>query len=297
MRHSIIAPALALVAALCWAGNWVVGRAVAADIPAFGLTFWRFALASALLLPFVVSRLRAELPVIVAHWKVIVALGVLNATLFQTMIYIGLQYTTALNALLLSGASPLFTILIARIAVGEAFSLRKLSGMVLSFVGAGWLLLRGDLETLLALQFNRGDLWVLAAMFVWGVYSVLLRFRPAALPGPSLIFAISLVGVVTLLPLWAWELSRGLRMPLDTGSLAAVVYVAVFASIVALLAFNEAVARMGAASATIFLHFMPVFGSVLAMAFLGERLAAYHLIGFPLVLAGVLWATTGRRPN
>lgn len=289
-QNFLIAAALAATAMLCWAGNWVLGRAVRADVPPLGLTFWRWALASAILLPFVALKLRGEWPAIRAGWKVVAVLAVLGAAMFQAMVYIGLHSTEAINALLLNTTAPLWVIIIARLVLGETVTARQVTGIVISFLGAAWLVARGQPARLLDLHFSIGDAWILAALVVWGLYSVMLKFRPPGVSPVVLTFCIALGGAALVLPLHLWE---GTPMPRTAAALGSVVYTGIFASVVAFLAFNAAVARIGPSRTVFFLHLMPVFGAVLAMIFLGERLETYHLIGFPVALGGVLWATTG----
>ena len=286
-----IAVALVLIAVVCWSGNWVVGRSVRDIVPPFGLTFWRWTLAAALLTPFALPKMLREWPTVRANWKVLLGMGLLSGAMFQAMIYIGVHTTTALNASLLSASGPAFTLFIAVIVLRERVTLRQLSGIAIAFIGAGWLVLRGDLAALASLDFTVGDIWIVAAMFVWGAYSVLLRFRPSPLSDLTLVYVISIIAVVMLFPVWLWEMSQGHIIEPNVPTWLTLVYVAVFASIVALLSFNASVAMIGPTKAVTYLYFMPVFGAAMAIVFLGEDLAGYHLIGFVVVMAGVLLAT------
>jgi len=142
------------------------------------------------------------------------------------------------------------------------------------------------------LQFNVGDAWILAALVVWGLYSVLLKFKPAGLSAVGLTFFIAVMGAGFILPLHLWEVARGMHVPLTAAGIGSVLYTGIFASVVALLSYNAAVARIGPSRSVFFLHLMPVFGAGLAVVFLGERLEPFHLIGFPIALGGVLFATS-----
>ncbi len=288
----MIAAALAALASLCWAGNWVLGRAIRADVPPFGLTFWRWAVASVILLPFVRAHWQSDLRSFRAHKPLILAMALLSAAMFQSMTYIGLHSTEAVNALLVSATMPLFMVIIAGIVLRERFSPRQLIGIGGSFLGVAYIIARGEPARLLALHLNIGDLWILAALVVWGLYSTLLKFKPADLSPVGLTFFIALFGALFILPLHIWEMSQGQFVPLTAAGIGSVAYTGLFASVIALLAYNAAVARIGPSRAVFFLHLMPVFGAGLAVVFLGEALAQYHLIGFPVALAGVLWATS-----
>ncbi len=290
-RNFAIAAGLAALASLCWAGNWVLGRAIRADVPPFGLTFWRWFLAALILLPFEARRLRTDWAEVRAHLPLVAGMAVLSAGMFQSMTYIGLHSTEAINALLVSATMPVFVVIIAWIVLRERLSLRQALGIGVSFCGVAWIIARGDPARLLDLHFNVGDAWILGALVVWGIYSVLLKFRPKGLSPVGLTFFIALGGAAVMLPFMLWEVSRGLHVPLAPAGLGAVAYTALFASVVALLSYNAAVARIGPSRSVFFLHLMPVFGAGLAVVFLGETIAGYHMIGFPVALGGVLWAT------
>jgi drug/metabolite transporter (DMT)-like permease len=293
-RNFMIAAGLAALASLCWAGNWVLGRAIRADVPPFGLTFWRWALAAVILLPVGWGRLRADWAVVRAHLPLIAAMALLSAAMFQSMTYIGLHSTEAINALLVSATMPVFMVIIAWIVLRERLTARQALGIGVSFCGVAYIIARGEPGRLLDLHLNVGDAWILAALVVWGTYSVLLKFKPKELSPVGLTFFIAVMGAGFILPLHLWEVSQGLHVPLTAAGIGSVAYTGVFASVVALLSYNAAVARIGPSRAVFFLHLMPVFGAGLAVVFLGERLAPFHLIGFPVALGGVLWATSGK---
>jgi drug/metabolite transporter (DMT)-like permease len=291
-RNFLIAAALAALASLCWAGNWVLGRAIRADVPPFGLTFWRWTLAAVILLPLGWGRLGQDWRAVRAHLPLILGMALLSAAMFQSMTYIGLHSTEAVNALLVSATMPVFMVIIAWIVLRERLTARQALGIGISFCGVAYIIARGDPARLLDLHLNRGDLWILGALVVWGLYSVLLKFRPKDLSPIGLTLFIAVFGALFILPLHLWEVSQGLHVPLTPAGIGSVAYTGVFASVVALLSYNAAVARIGPSRSVFFLHLMPVFGAGLAVLFLGEHLATFHLIGFPVALGGVLWATS-----
>jgi drug/metabolite transporter (DMT)-like permease len=300
-RSVVVAAGFAVIAVICWSGNWVLGRAVRADIPPIGLNFWRWTMAMLILLPVALRSKPADWRALREEWKIVVALGFLGAALFQSMVYIGLQSTQATNALLLNATAPLYVIVIAWLILGNRVNARQMVGISISFVGAAILVSRGDLVTLTRLQFNAGDLWIIAALVIWGLYSVLLRFKPKAMSPMMLVFFIAVCGVAFTMPLYVWETATRQAVHLNMPTVLSVLYTGIFASVVAFVTFNEAVARIGPSKSVYFLHLMPVFGAVFSFVFLGERLQVYHLIGFPVALGGVLLATiipdTQRKPN
>jgi drug/metabolite transporter (DMT)-like permease len=159
--------------------------------------------------------------------------------------------------------------------------------------GAAVLILHGEVEALAELRFNAGDLWMLGAVCLWAVYSVLLRSRPAQVPPLALHTASVGAGALWMLPLFSWEAARGGGLPTDVTVWLAIGFIAVFSSAIAHAMWVRGVATIGANRASVFIHLMPLFGALLAITFLGEQLATYHAVGAALVLGGVV--LTSRR--
>ncbi len=274
-------------AALFWSGNFVVGRAFAGDIPPLTLSYLRWQTALLILLPFTLRPLLRQWPLIVAHkWKMLL-LGVLGVAGFNSLAYLGLQQTTATNALLINSFIPILIILLSRIYPGLPVRWNQLLGILVSTIGVAILIAQGRLERLLALEINRGDLWVLAAVLVWAIYSIGLKFRPPELKPASFLACSVLIGVLALAPLfWLNPFDEPAFEP-TAANLVAVGYVALFASIGAYAFWNQGVKLVGAGTAGQFIHLMPVFGTLMAVAFLGERLHGYHLAGAAAIALGI----------
>jgi len=283
-----------LVTMLCWAGNWVVGRAIREQVPPIALNFWRWAVALLIIAPFALPRLKGKGEVIRRRWPILLGLGATGIASFQVLVYLGLRSTTTVNAVLMNSAAPLFIILCAWLIDGDRASPRQLLGMAISFCGIVLIMERGDLAALGAFKFETGDLIVLAAMPVWGVYSVLLKRRPRELGGVALLFAIAFAGVLVLAPFYAAETIWFQAPTLSVASVAAVFYVAVFASLLAYVCWNHGVAAVGPSRAGFMIHLLPGLASVLAVLTLGESFHLYHVIGIGTILAGVLLATSSR---
>jgi drug/metabolite transporter (DMT)-like permease len=278
------------LAALFWSGNFVVGRAVHGRIPPVGLAFWRWTVALAIL-AFVARRdLRAQWRTLLASWRTLLVLGILGVGNFNMFVYVGLGDTTATNALLLQSACPAFIVAIAAATGAGRAAPRQLAGIAISLAGVVAILTRGAPRALAGVSFARGDLWVLAAVLSWAAYTLLLRRRPAGVDPLALLAALVAVGVAWVAPFHALELVRGARMEVDGVTAASVLYVAIFASVLSYWLWNEGVARLGANRAGVFLHLMPAFGSLLAVAFLGESFRWFHAAGLALILAGVFLA-------
>lgn len=289
VNHGSRGFALLLLAAsmLFWAGNWVIGRALRDAMEPFTLNFVRWALATLILAPFALPKLRAQLPVIRRHWGILLLLALTGVSLFHAMVYLGLRSTTTVNAILLNSSLPLFILACAWILERERSTPRQLGGMLLSLAGIVVILSRGELASLARLEVHAGDLWILLAMPVWGVYSVLLKRRPPELGGVSFLFVIAALGTLLLVP------AAVLAPPRWPGTEAAlgVLYIAVFASIIAFICWNRGVAIVGANAAGFTLHLLPLFGTALAILFLGETFQVFHAVGFATILAGVVVAT------
>lgn len=287
--------ALLALTMLFWAGNWVLGRALRDAFDPVALNFWRWAIAVAVLAPLALPALRGRGAVLRRHAGLIALLGLTGVALFHCLIYLGLRTTTTVNGVLLNSSGPLFILLCAWVMEREKANLRQVGGMLLSVLGILVILSRGELTHLARLEASLGDLWILLAMPVWGVYSVLLRHRPAGLDGVVLLFVIALTGVLLLAPAYAVEAwLRPPRWP-SAGEAAGVLYVGLFASVASYLCWNRGVAVVGAAAAGFTLHLLPVLGTLLAIAFLGETFRAFHAAGIAIILAGVVLATRATR--
>ncbi len=293
-RGRVPAPLLLALAALLWAGNFVVGRAVRGHVPPVALAFWRWTLALAVLAPLGARGVRASWPALRRSWKVVLALGILGVGSFNLLVYVGLHGTTATNALLLNSACPAFILAIGFAAGMGRPAPRQLAGIAVSLLGVLVIVTRGAPAALVRVQLARGDLWVLGAVISWAAYTLLLARRPAGVEPLALLAALVAIGVAWIAPFYALELARGARLHLDAVSASAILYVAVFASVAAYALWNGGVAALGATRAGVFLHLMPAFGSVLAAALLGEAFRAYHAAGIALILAGVTLAGAAR---
>ncbi|MGQ9369808.1 DMT family transporter [Azospirillum sp. ST 5-10] len=285
---------LLLLPPLFWSGNMVLGRAVADAVPPVALAFWRWALGALILLPFAWPHLRRDLEPLRRHWPVVAVLSALGIACFNTFAYIGLADTTALNAVMMQSAMPVLIVAFSFVFFREPVTPLQALGVAVSLAGTFTLIARGDPATLAALHFNRGDLWIGAAVLAYAAYTALLRRRPATHP-LSFLVATFLLGAAMLLPFYLAESLGGRPMAVDAVSLGSVVYVAVFPSILAYLCFNRSVALIGANRTGLSIHLMPVFGSLLAIAFLGERPHWFHGAGIALIAGGIVLAT--RRPQ
>jgi drug/metabolite transporter (DMT)-like permease len=275
---------------LFWSGNVVLGRFIASYIPPITLSVIRWGGAFAILLPFAARHLARDWPLIRRHAGLLTLLALTGFSAYNTMAYYGLHFTTAINGLLLQSVAPLFVALWSFILFRDRLSLRQATGILLSLAGVTVIVCRGSLDVLLATAFNRGDLWFVVALLIYAFYAAMLRVRPAIHPLSFLAVGMG-GGAVLLLPAMAFEIAAGQSMVFDTVTALSLLYVCVFPSLLGYLFLNRGIELIGANRAAPFIHLVPVFGSVLAIALLGEQLRFFHAIGYLLVLAGITLAT------
>ena len=276
---------LLTLVSLFWAGNQVMGRAAAGEVPPITLGC-RWIMATCLILPFAWNAVKADWPVIRANIWLLSFLGIIGGGAINTFSYIGLNYTTATNALILNSAAPIFIVMFCYLIFGDRITVRQLCGIMVSIAGVLIVVLKGDLSALAHMTLNRGDMLVLLGMACWGVYTTFLRKRPAISP---LSFAASTFAAAAIvnIPLALIEAAVGYQPRATWLTAGAIAYVGIFPSVIAYLFYNRGVELIGGNRAGIFTHLVPVFGAVLAFAFLGETPGLYHAAGFAMILAGV----------
>ncbi len=296
LRAAWLAWAGLVTAVLCWSGNALVARAVLGEVPPMALAFWRWALALALLLPFTAASLwrwRGELRR--AGWR-LVALAIPAITCFNTLLYFAAQSTGAVNITLINTCLPLVAFIASGLLLGNWPGRHTWLGLAVAAGGILYLISQGSWARLAALDFHQGDLVMLLAISLWGLYTVLLKRWHGYLGMPTLVLLTVLIaiGLPLLAPVYLWELQRVGGFAPTPGNLAAIGYTAVFASLLAYLGWNHGVRVLGASRASMTNYLMPLFTAVLAWLLLGEALRAYHWIGGGFILAGLL--LTSRAP-
>ena len=291
-RHGLLTnPYLLLtLTALFWSGNMVLGRGIRADVPPLALAFWRWLIAFLLVLPLAWPHLREQWPLLKKGWRPILVLGLLGVGGYNTFAYIALQYTVATNAVLLNSFIPVATMAISWAFLGKHLSRPQAIGVAVSLVGALSIVARGDLAVLAHLNLNLGDIWMLGAVLVWAIYTVGLAWRPAGVHPMLLLAAFTAVGLAALFPAYLWEIAQGRSINVHAASLASLAYVGIFPSFVGYIFYNRGVAEVGANKASLFIHLMPVFGTLLSAVFLGEVPQWYHYLGIGLIFTGI-WLT------
>lgn len=280
-------PLLLACSMLFWAGSIVSGRAAAALVPPSLFTLLRWGGALVIVLPLAWRHLPADRAALWRRWPVVVALAVLGVDAFNNLMYRGLHSTTAINALLLQSAVPLFVIMALFAMFRERPTGRQVLAVLVSLAGVAVIAGQGSITVLRSLEINPGDVIVTAAVICYALYSALLRLKPTVHP-LSLLAVTFAIGVVFLVPLAWQEAADGARLILTPVSVFAIAYSCVFPAFLAYFFYNRGVELVGPARAGQYVHLMPAFGVVLAVLFLGETMHPYHLAGIGLIGVG-LW--------
>ena len=274
---------------LFWAGNIVLGRYVAGQMPPMTLSCIRWVGSFFILLPFAWPHLARDWPVLCARLPLMIGLSATGFALNNALSYWALQYTQALNALLIQSSGPLFVALWSLALFGVRLTFAQLAGIAISLAGVLTIILNGDWLALATIRFNKGDIMLAGALASFGLYSALMPRRPVT-HQLSLITFTTGCGALLLLPFAIWEYSTGFTLKFDTITISTMIYVVAFPSALSYLFFNRGIALIGPNRAAPFFHLMPVFGSAMAILLLGEQPQLFHLIGYGLVLAGIVIA-------
>jgi drug/metabolite transporter (DMT)-like permease len=282
---------LAILATLIWSGNFIVAKVVTIKIPPVSLAFYRWLTASIIILPFAIKQFRKELKSVAGslHYFFWVALS--GVALFNTFVYIGAHYTSAINlALIGTTSSPIISVILARIFLKEKISWMKFSGMLLCIAGVLFLLSKGNIQNLFSLHFDKGDLWVLLAAFCFSVYNTLVKKKPASVSPVNFLFIAFSLGTIMLMPFYIWETTYTPSIVWNIEILSAILYLGIGASVICFLIWNIAINKLGAGRTAIFGNLIPIFSSMEAAFILHEKFTIIHFISMLLVLSGILLA-------
>lgn len=285
----------ALLATFVWSFNFIVGRGFADSIPPYTLALGRWIVAFCAVFPFALPSLLRDWRHFIRHWRYYLAVSLIGITFFNTAIYVAAHSVPALNLSLIATTSPLFTLLLARMFLGEAITHARLAGIFLALAGIILLLTKGDLGILTSLSFQGGDLLMLAASASLAVYTLLLRKRPEGC-GQAAYFAVTFgVGWLFLVPLSVWEIAQGARLAFSLELAGVFLYTGVGASLFSFWCWSRSVAAFGPSNAATVYYTMPLFCGIEAVLFLGEPVSWVHYAGGALILGGMILATRQRK--
>jgi drug/metabolite transporter (DMT)-like permease len=270
-----------------WACNWVIGRGLATSIPPMAMTFYRWLFAILILAPFAWPHLKRDWPAMWKNRRSMLLLGVVGVGSHNALAYLGLNFTTAINGVILNSFVPVMIIALSWIFLRQRLSAVQLAGVTVSLSGVLALLSRGSLETLATLTLNRGDLFIILSMLLWSIYTICLRWKPQGLNMLSFLFVIACIGDAVMLPFYVVESALGFHASFTALNITALLSVALFSSVLAYIFWNRGVEQVGASVAGLFVHLMPVFGTTLAWIFLDEKLQPFHIAGIALILTGI----------
>ena len=277
-----------VLATLCWSGNFIVGKfATFFEIPPLTLNVFRWISVWFILLPFTYKEIYRNLPYIKKNWLVISFMGVITISTFNSVVYFALNYTQVINAVLMLAAIPAATIVLSSLMKIEKTNIFQLFGLILSIIGIGSIISNGDIQKIISLNFNKGDMWMLVCVITWSLYSTLLKKNKFKLSQFTLIQLMVSVGVLFLIPQFFYEKSIGLKINLNKEFLLILIYVAVFPAIAAYYFWQKGIEIIGPNRSTMFIQLMPLFSAIMAIIFFKEKFELYHFAGAILILSGI----------
>jgi len=278
-----------LFAALFWSGNFIVGKAASLyEIPPFTLNFYRWLFAWLILAPFTFKEIIEKKKYILDNIKLIIILGITSITLFNSIVYYSLNFTNVISGVLMISTIPVMIIFFSWIFKIEKTNIYQIMGVVFSLLGVVVIITKAKLNMLLDLNFNKGDIWMVVAMFSWAIYSALLKKKKHELSQIALLQTIITMGLIFLLPIYIVEMKMGYLATLNLPFVLTLTYVVLFPGLASFLFWIKGIAIIGANRSGIFLHSMPIFSASMAMIIFKEKFMFFHLIGAVLILIGIL---------
>ncbi len=274
---------------LFWAGNFIVGKAASLfEIPPFTLNFYRWTFAWLILAPFTLKEIIEKKNYILENIKLIIILGITSITIFNSIVYYSLNFTQVISGVLMISTIPVMIIVFCWLLKIEKTNIYQILGVIFSLCGVAVIITKANLVVLLNLNFNKGDLWMVVAMFSWALYSALLRKKKIEVSQLSLLQVIISAGLVFLLPAYLIEFALGYRASIHLPFILTLTYVVLFPGLAAFIFWIKGISIIGSNRAGIFLHLIPVFSTVLAIIIFKEKFMIYHLIGAILIITGII---------
>ena len=288
MSKKYLAYILLVVASLCWSGNFIVGKfATLFEIPPLTLNTFRWISVWLILIPFTYKEIYNNLAYIKKNFFVISFMGVITISTFNSVVYFALNYTQVINAVLVLAIIPAVTIVLSSLMKIEKTNVFQIIGLILSIIGVGSIISNGDIQRVISLSFNNGDLWMLVCVLSWALYSTLLKKNKLKLSQFSLIQIMVSVGVLFLIPQYFYEQSIGLEVNLNKAFFLILFYVVVFPALAAYYCWQKGVEIIGPNRATMFILLMPLFIAVMAIMIFNEKFELYHFAGAAFIVSGI----------
>ena len=283
-----IAYILLILTTLFWSGNFIVGKAASLfEIPPFTLNFYRWVFAWLILAPFTLPEIIRKKNYILENIGLIIILGITSVTIFNSIVYYSLNFTQVISGVLTISTIPVMIIFFSWLFKIEKTNIYQISGVIFSLLGVVVIIAKADLEILLNLNFNKGDLWMVVAMFSWAIYSALLKKKKFELSQLSLLQTIISAGLIFLLPTYLIELALGYKVSIHLPFVLTLTYVVIFPGLASFIFWIKGISIIGSNRSGIFLHLMPIFSTILAIIIFKERFMTYHFIGAILIIIGI----------
>ena len=278
---------LAIGATILWSGNFIVARGLSESIHPVSLAFWRWFVAVATLLPFGIRSLINEWQVIKTNFFYLLLAALISVPIFNTLIYFAGHTTTAVNLSLIAITIPIFILILSQIFYREMITIKKAAGVFVTITGILLLICNGSISTLLQIRFALGDLLMLIASITFAIYSILVKRIPAQLSMNAFLLSTFILGLIPLFPLYLWERSVYGAESYDNITWLSILYVGIFASLVAFFMWNKAILKIGPAKTSLVYYTLPVFSGIAAMLFLDEPITVIHVFSMLLIISGI----------
>ena len=278
-----------ILATLFWSGNFIVGRAASLfEIPPFTLNFYRWTFAWIILAPFTLKEIFEKKKYILENLNLIFILGITSITIFNSIVYYSLNFTQVISGVLMISTIPVMIIFFCWLFKIEKTNFFQILGVIFSLTGVLVIITKANLAKLLSLNFNKGDLWMVVAMFSWAIYSALLKKKKFELSQLSLLQTIISAGLILLLPAYLIEMGLGYRVNVHLPFVLTLIYVVIFPGLVSFIFWIKGISLIGSNRSGIFLHLMPIFSTMLAIFIFKEKFMTFHLIGAIFIITGII---------
>ena len=271
-----------------WAGNFIVGKyASYYEVPPFSLNFYRWFFAWLILAPFTIPEILKHKEYIKQNYKLFLILGVTSITVFNSIVYYSLNFTQVISGVLMISTIPVMIMLFSSLLKIEKTNTFQIFGVLFSFTGVILIITKANLEILKDLDFNKGDITMVIAMFSWALYSALLKKQTHKLSQLSLLEVIITFGLIFLIPIYLVEYQLGFRINLEKPFILILGYVVLFPGLASFILWIKGISMIGANRSGVFLHLMPILSAIMAMIIFKEKFMIYHVLGAIFIITGI----------
>jgi len=288
-QSNFLAYIFLLLTVTFWAGNFIVGKfASFYEVPPFSLNFYRWFFAWLILAPFTIPEILKKKKYIFENYKLFIILGVTSITIFNSIVYYSLNFTQVISGVLMISTIPVMIMFFSFILKIEKTNIFQITGVIFSFLGVIIIITKANFEILKNLDFNKGDITMVVAMFSWALYSTLLKRQKYELSQISLLQVVMTFGLIFLIPIYFIEYQIGFRINLDKPFILILSYVVLLPGLASFILWIKGISMIGANRSGVFLHLMPIFSAIMAMIFFNEKFMFYHILGACFIVTGIL---------